>query len=67
MWVGGVARHVTNDAQLAAWRRKRCLVDERRYLGGEVNAVDEDVGLDDLLIWAGLGLGFWQIPFLSTS
>jgi hypothetical protein len=53
--VGGVAGDVTDDAQTARLGGERLGVDEGRDLGGEVDAVDKDVRLDDLLVWAGLG------------
>jgi hypothetical protein len=62
--VGGVAGDVADDAQAARLGGERLGVDEGRDLGGEVDAVDEDVGLDDLLVWAGLGRGFGQVPLL---
>ena len=55
MRVGGVAGDVTDDAQTARPGGERLGVDEGRDLGGEVDAVDKDVRLDDLLVWAGLG------------
>lgn len=55
MRVGGVAGDVTNNAQAARISGQRLGVDEGRDLGGEVDAVDEDVGLDDLLVGTGLG------------
>lgn len=65
MWVGGVARHIADNTELAVWRSERSLVYERRNLGREVDAVDEDIGLDDFLVGARLGLGLWEIPFLE--
>lgn len=64
VWVRGVARHVAHDAQLAAGCGKRLRIDERRDLRRQVDAVDEDVRLNDLLVWSWLGAGLWQIPFL---
>jgi hypothetical protein len=53
--VGGVAGDVANDAQAAGLCRERLGVDEGRDLGRQVDAVDEDIRLDNLLVWAGLG------------
>jgi hypothetical protein len=63
--VGGVAGDVADDAQTARLGGERLGVDEGGDLGGEVDAVDEDVRLDDLLVWAGLGRGFGEVPLLS--
>ena len=60
--VGGVARDIADDAQAARLSRQRLGVDERRNLGGEVDAVDEDIRLDDLLVRARLGGGLLDIP-----
>lgn len=64
VWVGGVARNVAHNAQFAVWRSERGLVDEGWNLGREVDAVDKDIGLDDLLVWARLSIGLCHIPFL---
>jgi hypothetical protein len=63
--VGGVAGDVTDDAQTARLGGERLGVDEGRDLGRQVDAVDEDVRLDDLLVWAGLGRGFGEVPLLE--
>ena len=60
--VGGVARDVADNAQAARLSRQRLGVDEGRDLGGEVDAVDEDIGLDDLLVRARLGGGLLDVP-----
>jgi len=60
--VGGVAGDVTDDAQAARLSRQRLGVDEGRDLGGEVDAVDEDIRLNDLLVRARLGGGLLDIP-----
>ena len=62
MGVGGVAGHVADDAQAARLSRQRLGVDEGRDLGGEVDAVDEDVRLNDLLVRTGLGGGLLDVP-----
>jgi hypothetical protein len=41
--VGGVARDVADDAQAARLRGERLGIDEGRDLGGEVDAVDENI------------------------
>lgn len=53
--VGGVARDVADDGELALGRGERLLVKERRDRLGQVDAVDEDVGLDDFAERAALG------------
>jgi hypothetical protein len=60
--VGGVARDVADNAQAARLSGQRLGVDEGRDLGGEVDAVDEDIRLDDLLVWAGLSGSLLDIP-----
>jgi hypothetical protein len=62
--VGGVAGDVADDAQAARLGGERLGVDEGGDLGGQVDAVDEDVRLDDLLVGAGLGRGFGEVPLL---
>ena len=64
MRVGGVAGDVADDAQATGLGGERLGVDEGGDLGGEVYAVDEDVRLDDLLVGAGLGRGFGEVPLL---
>ena len=65
--VGGVAGDVADDAEAAGGGGEGLGVDEGRDLGGEVDAVDEDVGLDDFLVGAGLGGGFGEVPLLSMG
>lgn len=60
--VGCVARDVADDAQAARLGGQRLGVDEGRDLGGEVDAVDKDIRLDDLLVGARLGGGLLDIP-----
>lgn len=60
--VGGVARDVADDAQAARIGGQRLGVDERRDLSREVDAVDEDIRLDNLLVGTGLGGGLREIP-----
>jgi hypothetical protein len=60
--VGGVAGDVADDAQAARLSGQRLGVDERRDLGAEVDAVDEDVGLNDLLVRTRLGGGLLDVP-----
>ena len=64
MRVCRVARDIADDGELARGRCEGLRVDEGWNLGGQVDAVDEDVGLDDLLVRAWLGFGLWKIPFL---
>lgn len=63
--VSRVARHIAHDAELAVWRSKRLLVDEGWNLGRQVDAIDKNVRLDDLLVWAWLGFGLRQVPSLN--
>jgi len=60
--VGGVARDVADDAQAARLSGQRLGIDEGRNLGGEVDAVDKDVRLNDLLVRARLGGGLLDVP-----
>lgn len=55
MGVRRISRHIAHDAQLALGGLERVDVDKVRNLGGQVDAVDEDVALDDLLKGAALG------------
>jgi hypothetical protein len=48
--VGGIARDIDNDGQVAARLGKKFLVNEGRDGLGEVNGVEEDISLGDLLI-----------------
>lgn len=61
MGVSGVSRDITHDAELAPGRLERVDVDEMGDLGGQVDAVDEDVALGDLLEGPALGR-FRHIP-----
>jgi hypothetical protein len=67
VWVCGVAAHITDNAQLALRRLEALLVDKGRDGLGQVDAVDEDVGLDDLGVWAIALLGLCQIPLLDLG
>jgi hypothetical protein len=48
IWICSVCRDVTDDGQLAVWRIERGYIDEVGDLSGEVDAVNEDVALNDL-------------------
>ena len=48
--VGGIARNVNNDSQVATRLGKELLVDEGRNGLGKVNRVKEDISLGDLLV-----------------
>lgn len=48
VWICRVRRDVANDGQLAVRCIERGHVDEVGDLGGEINAVDEDIALNDL-------------------
>lgn len=56
-----VGADVANNGKVAARGRKRLGVDERRNGVGKIDAVDEDVGIDDLLEGATL-LSLGHIP-----
>lgn len=60
--VGGVAGDVADDTQAARLSGQRLGVDERRNLGREVDAVDEDVRLNDLLVRARPSGGLLDVP-----
>lgn len=47
VWICGVCRDVTNDGQFAIWCIERCHIDEVWDLCGEIDAVNEDVALND--------------------
>lgn len=56
--VGGIAADINDNGQVALLGLERIGVDKWWNLGGQVDAVDENVGLDNLLEWATLcGLG----------
>jgi hypothetical protein len=48
--VGGIARNVNNDSQVATRLGKELLIDEGRNGLGKVNCVKEDISLGDLLV-----------------
>ena len=48
IWICSVCRDVTDDGQLAVRRIERWHIDEVGDLSGEVDAVNEDVALNDL-------------------
>lgn len=48
--VGGIARNINNDSQVATRLGKELLVDEGRNGLGKVNRVKEDISLGDLLV-----------------
>ena len=62
MRVCGVAANVTHDAQLTVGRLQALLADKRGDGLGEVDAVDEDVRLDDLRVGSMALLGLCQVP-----
>lgn len=65
--VGGVAADVADDAELAAGALEARAVDKRRDGLGQVDAVDEDVRLDDLRVRPVALLGLGQIPLLDLA
>ena len=50
--VGGIAAHVAYNTELAVGRLEALNVHERRNWLREVDAVDEDIRLDDFRVWA---------------
>lgn len=54
VWVGSVAGNIADHGELAVRSRERLWVDKWWDFRGEVNAVDEYVGLDDLSVRARL-------------
>ena len=67
VWVCGVAAHIADDTKLALGRLQALLVDEWRDRLGEVDAVDEDVRLDDLGVRSVTLLGLGQVPLLDLG
>jgi hypothetical protein len=65
--VGGVAADVADDAELAAGALEARAVDKRRDGLGQVDAVDEDVRLDDLRVRPVALLGLGQVPLLDLA
>ena len=65
--VRGVAAHVADNAELAVGALEALAVDEGRDGLGKVDAVDEDVRLDDLGVRAVALLGLGQIPLLDLG
>lgn len=47
VWICSISGHVTNDGQLAIWRIERWQINEVWDLSGEIDAVNEDVALND--------------------
>lgn len=62
MRVRRVAANVADNAELALRRLQALLADERWDGLGEVDAVDKDVRLNDLGVWAVALLGLCEIP-----
>jgi hypothetical protein len=63
--VGGVAADVADDAEVAGGGRERLEVDKGRDGFGEVDAVDEEVALDDLGVGPGAVFCLGQVPLLD--
>lgn len=64
--VCGVAADIADNAQLAIRRLQALHVDERWDGLGEVDAVDKDVRLNNLRVWARTLRGLGEIPFLDV-
>lgn len=60
-----VAANIAYDAEGAVWRLEALLVDEWGDGLGEVDAVYEDVGLDDFWVRPVAFFGFGEVPFLD--
>ncbi len=54
VWICGICRDITNDGEFAIWRIERFHIDEVWDPGGEIDAVNEDVALNDF--WKGATL-----------
>ena len=67
MGVGGVTADIAHNAELAVGRLEALDVDERRDGLGKVNAVYEEVALDDLRVGAIAVLGLGKIPLLDLG
>lgn len=65
--VGGVAADVADDAEVAAGALEALAVDKGRDGLGQVDAVDEDVRLDDLGVGPVARLGLGQVPLLDLA
>jgi hypothetical protein len=63
--VGRVAADIADDAEPAVGRLETFLVDKWWDRLGKVDAVDKDVRLDDLGVWAFALLGLGKIPLLD--
>lgn len=65
--VGGVAGDIADDAQLAGGALEAGAVDKGRDGLGQVDAVDENVRLDNLRVRAVARLGLGQVPLLDLA
>jgi hypothetical protein len=65
--IGGVAADVADDAELAGGRLQALAVDKGWDGLGEVDAVDEDVRLDDVGVGALALLGLCEVPLLDVG
>src|SRR5690349_15291483 len=65
VWIGSITADIANYAESAVSRLQTFFVDKRRYGLGEVDAIDEDVGFDNLWIRSVAFLCFGKIPFLN--
>ncbi len=65
VWVGCVAADIAYDAEFALRRLEAFFVDERWNWIREVDAIDENVRLDNLRIWSMMVLGLSQIPLVD--
>jgi len=61
VWVCGISADIADDRQLAVWGIQALGINEVWNFGGQVDAVDEDIAVDDLLEWPTLG-GLGHIP-----
>ena len=67
MRVGGVAADVAHNAELAVGRLEALDVDERRNGLRKINAVYEEIALDDLRVGTVAVLGLRKIPLLDLG
>jgi len=67
MWVGGVARHVNDNTQGPALLGQHLVIDKRRNRICEIDAIDKNVMLPNLFIWALTVLCLAEIPLCNVG
>lgn len=61
IWICRVCRDVTDNGQIAVRSIERWHIDEVGDLSGEVDAVNENVALDDLRKWTALSCSICEL------